>query len=240
MALFRSKPAPSADAPAVPRSSKPAGHKPTGNTPTGMPVQVAELLFSKMSHDLASPVGAAENGLELLAEDAGGMQDEALAMVRDSAHTVASRLKFYRLAYGTPGGNTSMGAAELGRLITDFYASMPRLHFTMQTLEPETSPLLKKLLLNLILCGSDSLPRGGTLVAAVSGGELVVTAASADTTRPPRTGVVVTGPKAPPPAELTPYTVQGWYTGWYAWRNHLRISETLEGATLTLRVRSVG
>jgi histidine phosphotransferase ChpT len=219
MALFRNTPAT-----VVPRAA----------APSGLPIHVAELLFSKMSHDLASPAGAVENGLELLEEDAGDMQAEALKMVRDSAHSVASRLKFYRLSYGTPGGISCLGEAELRRIVTDFYASNPRLTFTLETVQPETSAAAKKLLLNLILCAGDSLVRGGTITAAAGPEHLIVTADSTDSARPPRTGVVVTGPKAPPPAELTAHTVQGWYTGWYAWKSRFRLSELVQESVITL------
>jgi histidine phosphotransferase ChpT len=192
-----------------------------------------------MSHDLASPAGAVENGLELLEEDAGEMQDEALQMVRDSARSVASRLKFYRMAYGTPGGISGLGEADLRRITTDFYASNARLTVQLTAVAPETPAQLKKLFLNLILCASDSLMRGGMLTASAGPDGLTVTADSTDSARPPRTGVVVTGPKAPPPAELTAQTVQGWYTGWYSWKCRTRLSETLDGSVLTLAARVI-
>lgn len=218
------------------RSNTPAAAiAPRAAAPSGLPVQVVELLFSKMSHDLASPAGAVENGLELLEEDADGdMQKDALQMVRDSARSVASRLKFYRLAYGAPGAAAGLGEDALCRIITDFYASNNRITFVLSSLPAETPPAVKKLLLNLILCAGDSLTRGGTITAAAGPDGLTVTADSADSARPPRTGVVVTGPKAPPPAELTAHTVQGWYAGWYSWKCRMRLSETLEGAILTL------
>ena len=68
-------------------------------------LQVFELLCSRLCHDLVSPVGAINNGVELLAEL--GPDEEALKLVGQSAQAAARRLKFYRVAYG------AAGAAEL-------------------------------------------------------------------------------------------------------------------------------
>ena len=62
---------------------------------------LAALLSSKLCHDLISPVGAINNGLELL--DEGGADADAMNLIRNSARTASARLQFARIAYGAAG-----------------------------------------------------------------------------------------------------------------------------------------
>jgi len=66
---------------------------------------LAALLCSRVCHDIISPVGAINNGLELL--DEGGADVEAMDLIRSSALNASVRLKFARLAFGASG---SIGA----------------------------------------------------------------------------------------------------------------------------------
>ena len=69
------------------------------------PVELASLLCSRLCHDLMSPVGALNNGIELLADETDpDMRDKCLALLSDSARASANKLKFFRLAFGAGGG----------------------------------------------------------------------------------------------------------------------------------------
>ncbi len=126
-------------------------------------LRVAQLLCSRLCHDLAGPVGAVNAGLELL-EESVAKGDDALHLVGCSADQIRCRLAFLRLAFGlgTTGGSTmeldavrSLSADLLndGGVTLD-WAPYP---------ERAVSAAGAKLLLNLILLGVDCLPRGGTL-----------------------------------------------------------------------------
>src|ERR1043165_5741904 len=68
-------------------------------------VALASLLCSRLCHDLMSPVGALNNGIELLADEHDpGMRDKCLELLADSARASANKLKFFRLAFGAGGG----------------------------------------------------------------------------------------------------------------------------------------
>src|SRR5712675_2138757 len=68
-------------------------------------VDFASLLCSRLCHDLLSPVGAMNNGLELLAEESDPeMRERCLELLVESARTSANKLKFFRLAFGAAGG----------------------------------------------------------------------------------------------------------------------------------------
>src|SRR3954467_637470 len=68
-------------------------------------VDLASLLCSRLCHDLMSPVGALNNGIELLADEQDpDMRERCLELLADSARASANKLKFFRLAFGAAGG----------------------------------------------------------------------------------------------------------------------------------------
>ena len=66
---------------------------------------LAQLLCSRLCHDLVGPAGAVNAGLEL-AED-GDLDGDALDLVTSSAAEVTRRLAFFRIAFGAAGGKAS-------------------------------------------------------------------------------------------------------------------------------------
>ena len=61
------------------------------------------LLGSRICHDLISPIGAINNGLELLALN-GAAQGPEMALIAQSVENASARLRFFRIAFGNPGG----------------------------------------------------------------------------------------------------------------------------------------
>jgi histidine phosphotransferase ChpT len=82
--------------------------------------RVLELIASRICHDLVSPVGAINNGVELmeeLGEDAG---DEAVALIAGSAQQASYRLKCFRLAYGAAGSDGNISFKMIADAFTDW------------------------------------------------------------------------------------------------------------------------
>src|SRR5687767_8506456 len=68
-------------------------------------IDLASLLCSRLCHDLLSPVGALNNGLELMADEQDPeMRERCLELLEESARASANKLKFFRLAFGAAGG----------------------------------------------------------------------------------------------------------------------------------------
>ena len=64
-------------------------------------VEFAALLCSRLCHDLLSPIGALNNGLELMADETDpDMRQRCLDLLSDSARSSANKLKFFRLEIG--------------------------------------------------------------------------------------------------------------------------------------------
>jgi histidine phosphotransferase ChpT len=123
---------------------------------------LAALLCSRVCHDVISPVGAINNGLELL--DEGGADADAMDLIRTSALNASVRLKFARLAFGASGSvGASIDTGEAERAAKDFAAAEKKTEVTWTGPRAIIAKNRVKLLLNLFLVAYSSIPRGGLL-----------------------------------------------------------------------------
>ena len=127
--------------------------------------EFASLLCSRLCHDLLSPVGALNNGIELLAdENDPEMRARCLDLLADSARASANKLKFFRLAFGAAGGfGDEVDTREARQAIEGLFGSEGRIQVNWLVGEPTMSKPALKVLLNLVLVSSDAFRRGGRL-----------------------------------------------------------------------------
>ncbi|MBY0293620.1 MAG: hypothetical protein K2W92_10095 [Alphaproteobacteria bacterium] len=128
-------------------------------------LRLAELLTSRICHDLVTPIGAINTGLELFQEtppDHLIESEEILSLILHSAQAASARLRFFRIAFGSAGGMFSLGEAR--KLIDDYFA---RSKMVFHWKEPFQKDLVLdgwgRLLLNTVLWMSECAPRGGIL-----------------------------------------------------------------------------
>ena len=128
-------------------------------------VDLASLLCSRLCHDLMSPVGALNNGIELLAdEDDPAMREKCLELLEDSARASANKLKFFRLAFGAAGGfGEDVDTHEARAALEGVFGVERRLEIGWEVAEDRLPKGAIKLLLNLALLAGDALVRGGRL-----------------------------------------------------------------------------
>jgi histidine phosphotransferase ChpT len=123
---------------------------------------LAALLCSRVCHDVISPVGAINNGLELL--DEGGADVEAMDLIRTSALNASVRLKFARLAFGASGSvGASIDTGEAERAARDFAVAEKKTEITWTGPRAIVAKNRVKLLLNLFLVAYGAIPRGGSI-----------------------------------------------------------------------------
>ena len=146
------------------------------------PTDFASLLCSRLCHDLLSPVGALNNGLELLADEHDPeMRARCMELLSESATASANKLKFFRLAFGAAGGfGEEVDAGEAKLAIEGMFVNNGRIELGWMVSTPTLSKPAIKVLLNLALIAGDALVRGGRLdvgsEVASGGTELVVRA----------------------------------------------------------------
>jgi histidine phosphotransferase ChpT len=144
--------------------------------------EFASLLCSRLCHDLLSPVGALNNGIELLVDEHDPeMRARCLDLLGESARASANKLKFFRLAFGAAGGfGDEVDTREARVAIEGLFGGDGRIQLGWMVDEPTMSKPALKVLMNLVLIAGDALVRGGRLDVGAerhSGGlEIVVRA----------------------------------------------------------------
>jgi histidine phosphotransferase ChpT len=134
--------------------------------------RVLELLCGRLCHELISPVGAINNGVELLDEEDPEFVKEAMSLIGQSARKAGQRLQFYRFAYGTAGGGSvRIDGSELAAALLD--GGKVRCVWAPET--ARLTPPWQRLACNLLVLAAEALPRGGTVsVRPLEGGVEIV------------------------------------------------------------------
>ncbi|MCO6392835.1 histidine phosphotransferase [Aliihoeflea aestuarii] len=126
---------------------------------------LAALLCSRVCHDVISPVGAINNGLELL--DEGGADEDAMHLIRTSARNASARLQFARIAFGAAGSaGMQIDTGDAESVAQAFFKNeKPELEWKGErALLPKNAV---KLILNLLLVSNGAIPRGGKLAVTL-------------------------------------------------------------------------
>jgi histidine phosphotransferase ChpT len=181
----------------------------------GLDLRVLELLTARLCHELIGPIAAINNGVELLADEpvlakSGRDQEfvhDAIALIGDSASRAASRLQFYRFAYGHGGSVVGSPPNELAirffertQITCDYGENIRFLPLDWQ-----------RLACNLLLTGAEALSRGGNLVLTATPDGLDLEATGEFAALSPETNAALS--LETPVAALTPRSVQAYFTG---------------------------
>jgi histidine phosphotransferase ChpT len=128
-------------------------------------VDLASLLCSRLCHDLMSPVGALNNGIELLSDETDAeMREKCLELLADSARATANKLKFFRLAFGAGGGfGEEIDTREAEAALEGLFGAEGKVELGWAVADEKLPKGAVKLLLNLSLLAGDALVRGGHL-----------------------------------------------------------------------------
>ena len=183
----------------------------------GLDLRVLELLTARLCHELIGPIAAINNGVELLADEpvlaqgAGdqGFVHDAIALVGDSASRAASRLQFYRFAYGYGHGGSLVGSPPNELAIRFFEGTQITCNYGESI---GVLPLdWQRLACNLLLTGAEALSRGGNLIMAAMPDGLDLEATGEFAALSPEASAALS--LATPVAALTRRSVQAYFTG---------------------------
>ena len=129
-------------------------------------LRVLELLASRVCHDLISPIGAVGNGLELMEDADDEMSDDALKLSVNCVRRASALLEFFRMAYGTAGSDAGLrweNAKQLAEGLVD--GPKTTLVWGAAPAGLNVPAMAPKLALNLVLLGTEMLPRGGEIAS---------------------------------------------------------------------------
>jgi histidine phosphotransferase ChpT len=127
--------------------------------------KLAALIGSRICHDLISPIGAINNGLELL-----GMTNAAegpeLELISESVGNASARIRFFRIAFGAAGAQM-IGQTEATGILMDLMSG-GRVSLQYRPSEAQPRHLVRLAFLS-ILCLEDALPYGGEITVECEG-----------------------------------------------------------------------
>lgn len=135
--------------------------------------ELAELICTRISHDVIGNVGAVSNAVELLEEGDMDFLDDIRSILKVSSSVLSARLKFFRLAFGLSNAN-----------LEDFRQVKSAAENYLKTLGSRNYPLSLELELHSaafarqalvgIMIAADMLIKGGKIEAREVGGRLAV------------------------------------------------------------------
>jgi histidine phosphotransferase ChpT len=200
-------------------------------------LDLGALLCSRVCHDIISPVGAINNGLELL--DEGGdaeTREIAMDLIRSSAANASAKLQFARIAFGAAGSaGSEIDTGDAETVARGFFS-----HERKVTLEWVGTRALMgknrvKLLLNLLVVAIAAVPKGGNVRAEFTSGdkpEFTVTATGPAARVPPVFLALLGGAHE---ERLDAHAVQPLYTLMLAAETGMEVTATLTGESVVLR-----
>lgn len=122
--------------------------------------ELTALISSRICHDLASPLGAIANGLELL-ELTGLADTPEAALLSDSVQSASARIAYFRIAFGTASADTMVSPAVAQKTLAQNYGER-KININWRTTEDCPRPLAKLLFL-LVQAAETALPYGGEI-----------------------------------------------------------------------------
>jgi len=186
-------------------------------------LHMAELLCTRLCHDLTGPIGAVNNGAEFLSEEGFNLQGQAVELIISSANAAVVRLQFYRMAYGIVRDHGEASLADKKKMAVDFFADTK---ITLDWPDSHTdaagisvSVKMARLIFNLLVVASSALIRGGSIAVRISqdeahGKHITMTSAGPNLKWDPDLAKVFSGDLAT--SELNAKNVQAYLTKRFA------------------------
>lgn len=137
----------------------------------GQDLNFAALIGSRICHDLISPIGAINNGIELIEMSAPSLGPE-MALISESVTNASARIRFFRIAFGAA-GEQLIGRPEVISILKDVYAG-GRLNVAWGPLDAQERRLVRLSFLSL-LCMESGMPYGGRIEVEQDNGKIIVT-----------------------------------------------------------------
>ena len=129
-------------------------------------LRVAELICSRICHDLISPLSAINNGLEMINEGDQGIFSDSIELIGNSNKHALDRLSFYRVAYGSGGERNVVNLQDIEKILETFAADR-KINIVWakdgRMSDDQIPRVFAKLLTNVFYLATECLPRGGVV-----------------------------------------------------------------------------
>lgn len=140
---------------------------------------ILEMLASRICHDIISPVGAVNNGVEFMQEMGPDAMDEAMGLISYSASQAAAKLQAFRMAYGAGGKDPHIKPEDVQKAFSGLISAEGKISQSWDPFGPLGPNPLPLGFCKVLLCGMmlamEALPKGGTVsVKAGEDGDTVI------------------------------------------------------------------
>lgn len=206
-------------------------------------IKLAEMLCTRLCHDLTGPIGAVNNGAEFLAEEGFDMQGEAMQLIVSSAHEAVNRLQFYRQAYGRVNDHGEASLSEKKKLSEAFFATTKlRLDWPDSHTDGSgvsVSQKMARLMMNMMIVTAGAMIKGGTLSIRVAetadSREFTLNSVGDIVKMDAETLAIMHGDGDP--AQLSPKTAQAFLAAKLAGELGATVTITHDGTSLNMTAR---
>jgi histidine phosphotransferase ChpT len=135
-------------------------------------LDLAQLLCTRLCHDLAGPIGAVAAGVELIGGDPSAADSETLGLIGSSSAAASFKLKFIRAVLGAAGGGLDMESLLDGYLNATASADgKPKVRWpapaSFERFSAAAGPNWRQAVLNLCLAALEMQPGCRELAVAV-------------------------------------------------------------------------
>ncbi len=130
---------------------------------------ILELLSSRICHDVISPIGAINNGIEFM-EDAGDDLEsikQASELIAHSAQAAAARVQAFRIAYGAGGRDGNIKPEDIQKAFGALCRGDGKIRQSWDPFSPLGIDSKRtgfcKVLMGALMLAAETLPKGGTV-----------------------------------------------------------------------------
>lgn len=134
---------------------------------------IAELICTRISHDLIGNIGAVANAVELLEEGDMDFLDDIKSILKVSSSVLSARQKFFRMAFGL--GNANLENMPLVRKTTEEYlATLGNRNFPIELQMAVQDPKFSRPAMVGTMVLADTIIKGGWIKIEERNGKLYI------------------------------------------------------------------
>lgn len=134
---------------------------------------MAELICTRLSHDIIGNIGAVANAVELLEEGDMDFMDDIKSILKTSSGVLAARLKFFRLAFGLD--NANLDKLDLVKdTLNDYLATIGNRANPVELEFSLNDSKYTKAVMLAVMIEADTLIRGGKITIKHQDGKIAV------------------------------------------------------------------
>jgi|TARA_B100001971_G_C18177791_1_gene530924 histidine phosphotransferase ChpT len=127
--------------------------------------RILELLVSHICHDLVSPVGAINNGIEFIEEMGDAVTSDAMGLIGSSVRQASVALQCFRLAYGGAGSGGNVTFEDVKSAFSNYIeGGRTQLQWQVNPKGGQTPAGFMKVVLNALMMADECIPTNGDVI----------------------------------------------------------------------------